>query len=214
MKKILLAAICVVLAAATVTGCGIAKRPSENDAVYSDNNYSDYNSDDTDDGYTYYGSGREKKSYSILTDPSEYEHGYSSPQYQPRVHDSRYDNALFMCDYEGSTYSCDYADLEFILTSVSDDGNTIEVMFTKNQYELTGIDLGAVYTGTLAKIQGGSFTTMDGYYSYEFPFMDEWEDGSRHPDTFLLEFSFGSTDPQGEFCMSQIGLLGNTLYII
>lgn len=162
--------------------------------------------------WQYYENGDEKKRVSIFTDPSEYQHGYSSPYYEEYTIDHRYYDATVMYDYEGSLYSADQVDLEFFLAGVYDDGNMIEVQFSKCQYDLSGIDLGEYYTGYLIDIVGQEFTTMDGYYVYEIPYMDLWEDGSRHESAFYLEFSFGSNDPRGEFCMSKIGLLSDLLY--
>ena len=84
----------------------------------------------------------------------QYGHGYSSPYYQESTHDPGFENAELMCNYNGRTYSASYADLEFTLIDVSDDGNQIQVVFHKCQYEYTGIDLGTVYTGYLYDISG------------------------------------------------------------
>ena len=176
-----------------------------------EDNDSGYNYD-PDAGYFYGESGKDRKS--ILPDPDDYEPGSSSPYYDetPTVRDSRFESAVLMYDYEGRVYSSDYADLAFTLTGVYGAGaEEIDVVFHKCQYTLSGIDLGAVYTGTLTKIDGSNYVNMDGYYIYEFPFMDLWEDGSRHPDTFYLKFSFGSNDT--EFCVSKIGLLNDTMYM-
>lgn len=176
--------------------------------------YNEYDSDfgsQSDGEWHYYETGDEKKRYSIITDSSEYQHGYSSPYYEETTVDHRYYDASQMYEYTGHVFSAKFIDLEFTLTGVYDNGDQIEVVFSKCQYELTGIDLGSTYTGYLENIKGGNFTTMDGYYRFAFPFLDEWEDGSRHEDTFYLEFSFGGRD--GEFCMSTIGLLSDTLYM-
>lgn len=204
MKKIMILAMtCMVIVGTMMAGCGIAGRNDSTDTVYTD-------SGSYDDEVWYDTSSNRNKAVSILTDPSEYEHGYSSPYYQESTHDPRFENAELMCNYIGRTYSASYADLEFTLIDVSDDGNQIQVVFHKCQYEYTGIDLGTVYTGYLYDISGG-YTNMDGLYSYEFPYMDEWTDGSRHEDTYYLEFSFGSNHPEGEFCLSEIGLLKDTM---
>ena len=179
--------------------------------TYEEKPESGYNYD-PDAGYFYGESGKDRKS--ILPDPDDYEPGSSSPYYEetPTVRDSRFETAVLMYDYEGRVYSSDYADLAFTLTGVYGAGaEEIQVVFHKCQYTLSGIDLGAVYTGTLTKIDGSNYVSMDGYYIYEFPFMDLWEDGSRHPDTFYLKFSFGSIDT--EFCVSEIGLLNDTMYM-
>ena len=212
MKKVLFVTAIAACATATMVGCGIAQRPTSNDVVYSDNNNSNYSDSSYDDDYTYYPSGNEKKKYSIITDPSDYEPGNSSSNGQQHSEYQHYKDPSIMYDYEGRTYNCDYAEMEFTLTDVSDNGEQIQVVFSKCGLEFSGIDLGEVYTGTRVESKCG-FTTMEGYHSYEFPYMDEWVDGSRHPDTFTIGFSYGSNDVKGEFAMSQIGLVGDTLYI-
>ena len=162
--------------------------------------------------YTYYyGNKNDRKS--IIQDARDYEPGEGSENYSKPAPDPRYASAALMLDYRGRTYSSDEVDLEFVLTDVFDEGNKIQVVFTKSPYPLSGIDLGATYTGWLQEIDAQNYVMMDGYYVYAVPFMDLWEDGSRHEDTFFLKFSFGSRDEKGEFCTSKIGLLGDTLYV-
>ena len=225
IKKIGLVTICVVCAAATAAGCGIAKRPdpADYDSVYNDDydydydydGYEDYDDYDYDyeesqtewDGY--YHDGKDKSRKSILTDPSDYEPG-GTTSHTP---DPRFQSAELMYNYEGRTFSSYEVNLEFKLTDVSANGDEIQVVFDKCQYPLSGIDLGTTYTGYLADIDGDNYVSMDGLYVYEIPFMDLWEDGSRHEDTFTLSFSFGSTDSKGEFALSKIGLLNDCMYM-
>ena len=221
MKKYIAALMAGTMITGLLTGCGasdtsrIDTSPKISDSAKPDPVHPETNAGtyDPDEGYFYGESGKDRKS--ILADPDHYEPGISSPYYDEyhAAADSRYESAVLMYDYEGRVYSSDYADLAFTLTGVYGAGaEEVTVVFHKCQYTLSGIDLGEVYTGTLSKIDGANYVNMDGYYIYEFPFMDLWEDGSRHPDTFYLKFSFGSSDT--EFCVSEIGLLNDTMFMM
>lgn len=168
-------------------------------------------------GNSTYTNPNDNERVSILNNPDDYESGESSPNSDASssgssTADSPYKSAASMAKLEGRTFSADDVDLEFTLKDVSDGGNQIKVVFSECQYPLSGIDLGETYTGTLEKIDVANYVNMDGLYVYAIPYMDLWEDGSRHADTFYLEFTFGSKDSRGEFCLSKIGLLGDTLY--
>lgn len=201
-RKTVLSIICAASVASILAGCG--SRDNDNDRPV----YDDYESTGNDSKWF---SGNDKEKKSILTDPDDYEYGDSSAKKEEYAEDTRFDNASLMFEYEGRTYSSEEVDLEFVLTEVSDGGDQIKVVFDKCQYPLSGIDLGEVYTGNLMKISGG-YAAMEGCYEYAIPFMDLWEDGSRHEDTFYLKFSFGSRDGR-EFALSEIGLLNDTLYM-